>query len=398
MNDRKDAEAAGPPPGNSTGRIALLWPSVHEPTRRRLLIVALLTLGVRAVYALGWLGLSGEGLSGEGLTAYTAHGDGYSYLNYARFVAGDVSELSAYDRRVFPGLPMLLAAVRLLGVPVEIAGLLVAVAAGVAANVLAAVLFRDWRVGLLMAVCPPIYVACGPMVGNETPMLALLTGGLVLAVRGGCWRVAAAGLLLGAAGAVRPMAAFGVLGLTAYLATHRRWADALTSGAIAAAVVGLALAAVAAWFDDPLEGVKEYQRSERAYAGSIFDWPLASILRTPGAEGVPLVKVVYVWGYLLAAVACVGVLVWRTIRPRDAGRPMLLLASVWAGLNLAFALCVGDKWGFHIFPRLLLPALPAMLWALVLLAPPLRPRTLIGLVALLAAVCLPVALFEGRPQ
>ncbi|MEL7237629.1 MAG: glycosyltransferase 87 family protein [Planctomycetota bacterium] len=364
------------------------------PTARALVFIAALDLLVRCIYARGWLTLSGDGLA-----TYTAHGDGYSYLNYARFIAGDLGELSAYDRRVFPGLPMILGGLRLVGLPVEVAGVAVALASSLAASVLTAVLFRDVRAGWLMAITPPTFVACSAMVGNETPMLAALLGGMILLRRDRTAAVVFGGLLLGVAGAIRPMACFGAGAFLLWLLLHKRWWHAGIAGVLAAAVVGAALGAVAIWFGDALEGAKEYANNPKAYDGQIFAWPLQSILETPAAQNVPLSKTAYVWAYVLTLAAAIGVLAWKLLRPGQTSRAMLLMAMAWLLGNTGFALCVGSDWGFYIFPRLLLPGLPPMIWAAVLAWPKLlKGKLSVVFLSLFAIACLGVALFEGRPQ
>lgn len=366
----------------------------YRPTARGLLFVAAFALLGRSLYALAWLMLSGDGLP-----AYTAHGDGYSYLNYASFLAGDLDQLSAYDRRVFPGLPMMLAGLRIVGLPVEVAGVIVAFASSLTASVLTAVLFRDVRAGWLMAIAPPTFVACSAMVGNETPMLAALLGGMVLLRRDAIGAVLLGGLLLGVAGAIRPMACFGAGAILLWLVLHKRWLHAGVAGLLAVAVVGAALGAVALWFGDALEGAKEYANNPKAYDGQIFAWPMQSILTTPGAQNVPLSKTAYVWAYVLTLAASIGVLGWKLARPGETPRPMLVMATAWLLGNTGFALCVGSDWGFYIFPRLLLPGLPPMIWAAVLVWPrSLRGKLSVVLLGIFAIACLGVALFEGRPQ
>jgi len=111
---------------------------------------------------------------------YALRADGKSYMAYARAIHGDAvwieardgpgvgaaglspeamardtGKFEAYDRRVFPGFPMLLAAVALTGIPLPLAALAIPwLCAGLAAS-LTAKLAGDRRLGWGMALLTP---------------------------------------------------------------------------------------------------------------------------------------------------------------------------------------------------------------------------------------------------
>lgn len=319
-------------------------------------------------------------------------GDGKSYLAYAHFITGQADSITAYDSRVFPGLPMLLAGLMKCGLG-DVAASLVVIVTSAAASVAAmALLFKDARLGWLAAAVPPIFLICSADLGNETPMLALGLIGLLLARNRSLAAVVLGGIALGLAGAVRPMAAFMVIALLAWLAWEKRWRDAAVVAGVSLAVIGLALGGVHFLFGDALEGVKVYAEDDRAYGGQMFTWPGKSLLQTPTEMAVPKSKLLYVWAHVAMVAAAVSMLTWRAFRRRET---IVMISLVWLALNTLFLLTVGDRWGFQILPRLTLPALPATLFAFApLYRRPGRRWFVAGLIGL-AIASLAVGIVQG---
>src|SRR4051794_16268759 len=210
---------------------------------RTLWQLALLAVVVRAAYTLITAKLRGIPLS-----AYPAYGDGGEIIEYGRWLLGRAGVPSDYVARQFPGMPVTVAGLLLLPIPLWVSMLVFQW--GMAALFVAAgaALYRDWRIGVaLVFLVPDTLLVTGGATAAEGPMLALGTLGLLCAVRG---RPIAGGLLLGAAGVYRPMACFAVLGYLCYAASRREWRAFWVVGVLSAAVVGVALLGVRwAWGD-----------------------------------------------------------------------------------------------------------------------------------------------------
>ena len=319
-------------------------------------------------------------------------GDGKSYLAYAHFIVGDVSSLSAYDSRVFPGLPAILALLMRLGLGQVAASFLVIATSAAVVTVAAAKLFKDARLGWLLACVPPIFLICSADLGNETPMLALALLGVLLAQRKTLAAVIGGGVLLGLAGVVRPMAAFVVAALLVWMIQQKRWRDGAIVAGVSLLVVAAALGFVQWLLGDALAGVKVYAEDKRAYGGELFTWPGKSLLLTPRNSDVGTFKLLYVWAHVALLAMSLGLLAWRWVRTREGLATFALVLFV---LNTLFLLTVGDRWGFQILPRLTLPALPAMLFAFTAFYNRPGRRVFIGAVAVLAAGSLLVGLAQA---
>jgi hypothetical protein len=325
-------------------------------TWRDLWMFAAVTLAVRLVYVL--ITARAAHLSFYG---YAAYGDGHSYLDYARFILGQLHSLDPYDARLFPGFPALIALLHLAGVPLSVAALGLTWVSAAIATPAAAALFRSRRVAWAMVFLPPDYLLITSVASTEGPMLALTLLGLLMAVRGKQWGGAElAGVLLGLAGVVRPMACFAVLGYFVYahvVGAGRKPVRGWIVGLVAAGVVGLAMLGLRHLFGDAMHGAKAYAGD--AYRGNLFTWPFGSLIMTPRRTHVPLLKVALVWAHVLINFLAIAILIWR-LRARSRARPLDSLALPWLGGLTAFNLCVGDVWGFQCFARFLTPALPAL--------------------------------------
>lgn len=313
-----------------------------------LLALFCLALALRVVVFLliSWrLGVSVEG--------YARLYDGNSYLITAGALVERAWPADVYHARVFPGLPAMVAAAQWIGISPAWAALAINWISASIAAVLAAVLFRDWRVGMACAVLIPHYLMNSTMTMTEAPLLALTLGGLILARRG---VDAGGGALAGLAGLVRPMACFAT---AAQMLAMRDWRRALLFGGMALAVVLGGLLALQVWMGDALFSYRYQSASPAAYGGSLLQWPFTSLIRTPFEHDVPIARIAYVWAHVgLVLIACVTAL-------RAGGdRSLRLLASVWLWSNTLFALSVGNVWGFECFHRFTVPAMPAMFYAL----------------------------------
>lgn len=326
------------------------------PTARTLWRLALLTILTRAAYML----VSAK-LRHLPLADYPFYGDGPEFIAYAQWLIGQAPAPSDYVSRHFPGLPATLALIMLARIPLAIGSCLFHWSMASIFVTASATLYRDWRVGLAMAlVIPDLLLSTGGIQATEGPMLAFSTLGLLCATRG---RPISGGLLLGVAGVYRPMACFAVLGYACYALTRREFRRAVLVPLFSAVVVVAAVLALKHLWGDPLKGARAYANEPTAYGGELLTWPGKSLLLTPLHQHVARPKLLLVYAHVcLAAVACI-LLIRRTINPARRA-PLDFLSLPWLLVNTAFVLCVGNVWGFHAFPRFIAPAAPAMFDAL----------------------------------
>jgi len=359
-------------------------PDSNPGSPRELLLMAVLAVALRvALFALA------TSLTGTGFADYAGAADGYQYVAYARGWLGDLAELDAhpYYRRLFPGYPALIAVLARLGVPVPAAALLPSWLACGAVAVLCALWSRDRRIGWAAAALPPSYVFSGSLICTEAMCLLFSLLGLVETARG---RPVRGGLAFGFGGLFRPMAVFAMLGLVAAEAAAGRLRRAVTVTAAAGCAFALGLAAMQWRFGDALMSLHRYSGDPQAYQGEILTWPFKSLLTTPLTTPVAAWKVAFV--ALHAAAAFGGcLLAARALRiSQGEERGLALAAAVWLWSNTLYVLCIGNVWGFHDFPRFLIPALPPLFWVWRRFLPS-RPWIWVAVGAVSLALALPPA-------
>ena len=292
--------------------------------------------------------------------SWSQRGDGPSYLAQARSMLGSNSAMTDYDRRVFPGYPALIAMVHLTGIRLPVAALLIDWCSGALVAVFAAALFRDRRIGWACVMLIPQFLINSTMAMSEAPMLALATGGLLLARRRGG---GTAGAMLGAAGLVRPVACFAVLGFAVAQGAGRKWRSALVGCVASATVVAIGIIALWLWTGDAFHGVKVYANHPSAYGGHLLAWPFQSLIEETLSPRVDLGRAIYIWTHVILVLLGCGLLAARCVVARPAVDWRDALSLPWLAGNTAFVLCIGSYWGFQHFPRFTLPALPAFFWA-----------------------------------
>lgn len=359
-------------------------------SRRELWAMAILAVGLRiALFAVA------SAMAGTGFSDYARAADGYQYLAYARAWLGDGAELAAHPHygRFFPGYPMLIAALHGLGVPIAAAALLPSWLAAGGVAVLGARVFRDRRVGWALAALTPSSVFSGSLISTEALCLLLSLAGLRLLEKE---KTAPAGIAFGLGGLFRPVAVFALLGgaVAELLAGRLRRAAAAT--ALAGATVAAGLAAVHARFGDAWMGVRRYAEDPQAYGGGeMLTWPFRSLLTVPLTTPVAAWKIAFVAVHALAVLGgCVlAVRQWRRAAPEE--RPLAAMAGLWLGSNTFYVLSIGGVWGFHDFPRFLVPALPPLFWLYRGILPA-RASLWIGIGLLSVALALPPAVRRLR--
>ena len=289
-------------------------------------------------------------------------GDTQSYVANAAAMCGERSQgtLTAYDIRVFPGYPVLIATLHKSGFSLAGSALLVTwISAGTAAAV-AAALFNDARVGWAMTCLIPHYLINSSLGMSEAPLLAAVLLALLAATRN---QFLASALLFAFAGMIRPMACFALLGMLLALARQRRWMTALCLGGMTCLFFCLELGLYQWWTGDALRGIHAYANHPDAYAGHLLAWPFQSLLTTPGRDGASTGKICYIWTHVLLILTACTLIVFQTWRTPTRNQSNVI-ACGWLLCNTAFVLCIGSVWGFRHFPRFSIPAAPALFWTL----------------------------------
>jgi hypothetical protein len=335
-----------------------MQPRPLAPTRKELALIGGSAFLLRLATFLALT--AGMGFS---LKQYAAAGDGTSYQHYAQAILGNRSQWTPYDQRVFPGYPLLIAAWRLATrMSVTASALAVVWISAALAAVGSAVLFQDRRIGWAMVMLIPHWPINSSLIMSEAAMLALTTAGLIAGLAD---MAIPAGLILGMAMLVRPVAVFALAGLL-----FARWRSggqrlrALLTAAAALLVVAAGMGLVQHLTGSPWRGIRVYADSPSAYGGHIFAWPFQTLMQTSWCAHPPPARLIYVWAHVLAVLGGCALLVLAVRRRKNV---LDGIALCWLGGNTLFTLCIGSGrfgWGFYHFPRFTIPAMPALFWAL----------------------------------
>jgi hypothetical protein len=287
--------------------------------------------------------------------------DGTSYIITARAMTGDRTEYNDYHGRVFPGYPAMIAMTHLTRLPFAAAAVAIDWITAAIAAVFATMLFSDRRIGWAMVMLIPHYLMNSAMALSEAPLLAFTLGGLLLVCR--C-RPIGGGVLIGIAGLIRPMACFALAGCGFAEALRRRFFRTAVIIAATGLVVLAGLLVVRHWRGDAFASARYYANSPNTYDGDLLTWPFHALLTVPTQHHVPAARVAYIWTHAVVVLIGCGIMLRRFIQHpisldwRDA------LAGPWLWTNTLFALSIGSIWGFECFHRFLIPASPAMFWAI----------------------------------
>lgn len=366
------------------------------PSLRILVWIGLSALIFRATLVWGFASTSGMSMSEVALARDGEQFAAYAYALVDRPIDAKAVQPDAYTLRLFPLTSAMYALVHGTGIPMHLAMLLVSWVSSALACALAAAFLRSVAIGWLMVVITPSWLLCSAIPSTEAVYLCFVMIGLLLARHASTYRegksatsnglTAAGGLLLGLGGLARPVACFAVAG--AMLGTYmgKRIGQVCLMGTIALGTVIAGYGWVWLRFGGMVT-LQGYAQSSGAYAeGGILDWPFASLIRTPLIEHAPLWKVGYVGVHVAASLVGCGLLIRQAVWPADISasqqrasptddtggvsqpsdprlRWLPTCLAVWACGTVLFALCTGDRWGFHEFPRFIVPCLPALLFA-----------------------------------
>ncbi|HTG35229.1 MAG TPA: hypothetical protein VLB76_20105 [Thermoanaerobaculia bacterium] len=325
-----------------------------KTSRRELLAMAVLAVGLRVV-----LFAVATGLTGTTFSDYARAADGYQYIANARAWLGPDAEFAAHPLfgRFFPGYPLLMAGLHLLGIPFAAAALLPSWLAAGAVAVLCALYFKDRRVGWAMAALTPSYVFSGSLICSEVMCLLGSIAGLQLARKD---KSLAAGVAFGLGGLFRPVAVFAMFGaVAADLLAERRLRRPTILTAAAGLTVAAGLAAVQWRFGDALMSVRQYTGAA-AYGDHLTTWPFKALITIPLTSHVPAWKLAFVAAHLIAVLGGCALAVRQWLRAAGPERYLAAVAGVWLLANTLYVVSIGGFWGFHDFPRFLVPALPPL--------------------------------------
>jgi hypothetical protein len=332
----------------------------QSPTRCDLIAITIIALFLRVAVFFS------ASITGHiPLSEYTAKADSASYIAYASAIDGErpFQSMDEYDRRVFPGYAAMIALVHLAKIPLSIAALLVTWFCAAIAASIGAMVFDDRRVGYAIICLIPHYLINSSLAMSEAPMLAVTLFGVLLAIRK---QRIAAGILLGLALLIRPMACFAIAGVMLM-----ELSSAALIGIIATVTFAGGVLALQLWTGNALQGVHIYANHPGAYGGHMIVWPFESLILTPFREPTSVGRIIYTWIHVaITLVACTltTITFTKARRPEEenTGEPQHQnrLAFPWLVGNTLFVLCIGSAWGFRHFPRFTVPAQPAMFWTL----------------------------------
>lgn len=306
---------------------------------------------------------------------FATMGDGYSYVTVGQQLAGG-PEAARYDRRVFLGVPLIIAGAIRVGLEPQIFSLILCSVAWVAFLIALSHLLGDYCYGIVAAVFPPTLVLDTSLVGTEQVMLLLETGAFLLAARGRTSGILFAAALIAYATLVRPAAIFAGGGLLIGLYQLFGLKRGLTF-AVALALMTLGIHAVVThYYWSIFESSRIYQTEQGAYgsAGHLFTYPYGSFVMAVQNGELAQRAFLFKLTFCVAGLACIILLVRRTIlRPS----PLNLAIGAWGVCGYVFVICIGSFWGARIHPRALSWTLPCLIAPVI----PLFPRRGFGLIA-----------------
>jgi hypothetical protein len=312
-------------------------------------------------------------LRNESWLHFLSNSDAGSFLSVAKVIFGisPASSLSLYDRRVFPGWPLIFGWVLKLGAPDQ-AMVVVAVCLAAFVPVLFYRLTGERTLAWYLVYFPPAWLVASTHPVSEAAYLAAILCGL-LALKHGRPALAAA---LG--GGCIVLRAFGIAWLAGLLLGRQRL-DSRTNrnlvlSLFAAVLPVLGLLAINVWlYGSPLEQLHVYGQplsqlnippelaAQLHNPSGHWGWPFEHLLLTPWHTHVPLWKIAYIYAHLPVLL----LLMWRAAAflGKKSGSEAWQIAVVFGFLaNSALILCTGPYWGFESFDRYFVWGLPGALW------------------------------------
>ena len=326
--------------------------ALHQPAQRRreellVLAVAAVLVLVCALFVVFTVGLH---------TLILQHGDNPAYLQITNGILGGQPLPRA---KHFWGISYVTAAlVAVTHVAPETAFYLLSVGSCLAATWVVVRLWGPW-VGLAFTVGNWTWIEFSAYGGAES-FFALLIFLAMAQARSRRYLLAV--LFASLATTVRPVGVFLVCVLLVAAWRERGLRSALLCGAAAAAIALLYMAPLVRAYHDPLANVHGYQQQDWG-GGSPVNLPLKAIVtnyingRNVGNAFIKNAKAVFV---LLHVAALLGLAASSELRRRFAEQPAM---GAFVLLYSAFILTYNAPWwALSIYPRLLIPVLPFLLW------------------------------------
>jgi hypothetical protein len=258
----------------------------------------------------------------------------------------------------FWGLPYAVAAVsKLTGLDLDICLVLISVSSLFMALWLIAAL---WGGGIALFWLASNYaIVMTAAFGGAEPLFFALVFGAFACVRRDRWLLAM--FLAAAASTVRPIGVFAVVAIQAALLLNRKWRVFSLGSAIALAVAFAYLSGLRLAHFDLLANYAGYQHEDWT-GGLVVSLPFLAIARNlmngghMGHPAVAAVKILFVVGHVVLLGVCV-----RRLRkdPSPLRRADVLFALAYSCFCLAYN---APEWSLSIYPRLVSPALPILLF------------------------------------
>jgi hypothetical protein len=301
--------------------------------------------------------------------------DGWEYMRLSQAIwAWDFGSLSPEHFRFFPLYPLIMAPVSQM-LPIEVAGLSLAILCAVICAVMTAHLGDDRRLAWWLVAFTPSWLLFTSTVMSESLSVTLTLGCLLLITR---QRWGWAGLLAGLSTLARPVGALLFLPL---LIAALQTPESRRRNALMGLATGLPLPLIYLIVNHLTMG--EALRSVSGYIRQDAAWPLQGLIRdTLDPTFSPLLKTL-LWGTLVLSLG--GALgLWSRWRRGERFTSPLL---IWHVIALVFYLLIPSTWAFRCLDRFLLAIWPTTLIGLAPWLPRHRGVHLaLGLLLSLAAL------------
>ncbi|MBN1477492.1 hypothetical protein JXA47_12120 [Candidatus Sumerlaeota bacterium] len=275
--------------------------------------------------------------------------DGWEYMRLSQAIwAWDLGELNPEHLRFFPLYPLVMAPLSQI-LPIEVAGLSLAILCAVVCAVLTAHLGNDRRLAWWLVAFTPSWLMYTSTVMSEALSVALTLGCLLMITR---QRWAWAGLLAGLSTLTRPV---GALLLLPLITAALRCPESRRRKVLTALATGLPfplayLAVNRLMLGEALRSVSGYVQQDAA-------WPLQSLVHDTLDPSFSLQLKILLWGTLALSLAgAVGL--WRRWRQGERFTSPLL---IWHVSALIFYVLIPSIWAFRCLDRFLLAIWPTTL-------------------------------------
>lgn len=295
------------------------------------------------------------------MKAWLASSDAYSYISVSKHIYQNIPSESSFDERMFLGWPILIGA-GFDTVGPEIACIILALLFAAAVPSLLFWLTRDINIAIASCLWP-VWILQTTLGMSEPAYLFFILLSLLLVQHR---NFATAGMCIGFAAMIRPLALFPWIGVLFDLWRKGESRSVLAKWIVVSGLfAGMTIPLNLYLYGSPLRQFERYSTlpntgEEAMNAGLIkpgdghFGLPFKSLVETPMKIPVPKWKIGYVYFHVLVALMASinAILFWKENARQQ-------LWSIWAILNTTFIVSTGPYWGFHTFDRYFIWAVPA---------------------------------------